>query len=290
MADLTLVLLAAGMGSRYGGLKQLDPMGPGGETLMDYTVYDAIQAGFTRVVFVIRRDFEAQFREQVAVRYDGRIKVDLAFQDPTDLPAGFTLPEGRIKPWGTGHAMLAARHTVDGPFCVCNADDYYGRAACVAVAHTLRQGAAGEGCLVSFSLGATLSEHGTVSRGVCRVQGGCKLQPGADSVHDLEADAGSPALAFDTPVSMQFWGFEKEVLPRFWKVFEQFCRDLKDPLTAEFYLPAAVDAGIREGWLKVRVLHVGERWFGATYPDDKPRVQAALRELVDEGGYPSRLF
>ena len=168
----TLLVLAAGMGSRYGGLKQLDPMGPHGETLMDYTVHDAIRSGFSRVVFVIRRDFEEQFRGQVASRYAGRIRVDLAFQDPDDLPKGFARPEGRVKPWGTGHALLAARHAVDGPFCVCNADDYYGRAACEAVAGALRHGADGEGSLVTFRLGATLSEHGTVSRGVCRVHAG----------------------------------------------------------------------------------------------------------------------
>jgi hypothetical protein len=166
------------------------------------------------------------------------------------------------------------------------------------VAESLRQGSQGEGCLVSFSLGATLSEHGTVSRGVCKVQAGWlqgitehrKLQPGADGVHDLEAAAGAPALQFDTPVSMQFWGFQAGVLPRFWQVFEKFCAELKDPLASEFYLPAAVDAGIQGGWLKVRALHVGERWFGATYPEDKPRVQAALRELVAEGAYPAKLF
>ena len=286
------------MGSRYGGLKQLDPMGPGGGTLMDYTVYDAMRAGFTRVVFVIRRDFEAQFREQVMLRYDGRIKVGLAFQDLLDLPPGFELPPGRVKPWGTGHALLAARHVVDGPFCVCNADDYYGQAAPVAVAQHLKLGVHDEGCLVTFSLGATLSEHGTVSRGVCRVHAGWlqgihehrHLQPGSGGVLDQEAPAGAALLPFDTPVSMQFWGFQAELLPRFWAAFEAFCRDLKDPLTSEFYLPSAVDAGIQGGWLKVRALHVGERWFGATYPDDKPRVQAALRALVAEGAYPANVF
>ncbi|HTB33472.1 MAG TPA: NTP transferase domain-containing protein, partial [bacterium] len=171
MPDLTLVLLAAGMGSRYGGLKQLEAFGPGGETLMDYSIHDAARAGFTRLVFVIRRDFEADFSARIASKYKGRMDVALAFQSLDDLPAGHAVPPERVKPWGTGHALRAARQAVGGPFGVVNADDFYGRAGLAGLADWLRQSAEGQAALVTYPLGATLSAHGTVSRGICAVKG-----------------------------------------------------------------------------------------------------------------------
>ncbi len=297
MSDLTLVLLAAGMGSRYGGLKQLDPFGPHGETLMDYSVYDALQAGFTRVVFVIRRDFEAEFRAQVASKYAGRIQVDLAFQSLLDLPEGQRVPEGRSKPWGTAQALLAAAPLLNGPFAVCNADDFYGREAYTALAVWLKQAPAGEGALVSFRLGGTLSEHGTVSRGICTVVDGLledvtertKLSAERGAVKDLDAP-GDVLFSLETPVSMNFWGFHPSALAHFKAGFTGFLASMSDPLKGEYYLPSAVKAGLSEGWLKVHALPGGQHWFGVTYPDDKASVQAALRALVESGNYPSPLF
>lgn len=297
MADLTLVLLAAGMGSRYGGLKQLDPFGPHGETLMDYSVYDALQAGFTRVVFVIRKDFEAEFREQVASKYEGRVRVELAFQSLEALPPGLSVPEGRTKPWGTAQALLAASGKLDGPFAVCNADDFYGREAYQALGAWLKQAPAGEGALVSFRLGGTLSEHGTVSRGVCTVADGwlrdvterTKLRAEGKAVRDLDAP-GDVLFSLETPVSMNFWGFHPSVLKHFEAGFIGFLKSLPDPLKGEYYLPSAVKQGLSEGWLKVHALPGGQRWFGVTYPQDKGSVQSELQKLAAAGAYPSPLF
>lgn len=290
--DLTLVLLAAGMGSRYGGLKQLDPFGPHGETLMDYSVHDAIRAGFTRVVFVIRKDFEAAFREQVAAKYAGKIQAELAFQSLGALPAGKRVPEGRTKPWGTAQALLAAAPLLHGPFAVCNADDFYGREAYEAIAGYLRDAREGEGALVTYRLGSTLSEHGTVSRGLCEVELGflkdvterTKLSRDGDGVKDLDApQAGKFDL--EAPVSMNFWGFHPSVLGRFEAGFIGFLETLADPMKNEFYLPSAVKLGLQSHWLKVRALPGGVRWFGVTYPEDKASVQAELQKLVAEGHY-----
>jgi choline kinase len=297
MQELTLVLLAAGMGSRYGGLKQLDPFGPHGETLMDYSVYDAKRCGFTRVVFVIRKDFEAEFREQVAAKYAGQMQVELAFQSLEDLPAGKTVPAGRTKPWGTTHALLAAAPLLKGPFAVCNADDFYGREAYAALGQWLAQAKAGEGALVTFRMGATLSEHGTVSRGVCVVEQGqlrdvtecTKLKAADGGVRDL----GAPELgllSLETPVSMNFWGFHPSVLGRLEAGFSGFLEDLADPMKGEYYLPTAVKSGLKEQWLQVAALEGGLRWFGVTYPQDKQAVQAELKKLVEGGQYPSPML
>jgi choline kinase len=295
--ELTLVLLAAGMGSRYGGLKQLDPFGPNGETLMDYSVYDALRSGFTRVVFVIRKDFEAEFREQVAAKYAGQMKVELAFQSLEDLPAGKLVPEGRSKPWGTTQALLAAAPLLKGPFMVCNADDFYGREAYAAMAQWLGSASEGEGALVSFRMGATLSEHGTVSRGVCvvlqeqlqDVTECTKLRAADGGVRDLNAPE-LGVLSLETPVSMNFWGFHPGILSRFEAAFIGFLSSLADPMKDEYYLPTAVKSGLKERWLKVRALPGGVRWFGVTYPEDKQAVQSELKKLVDQGIYPSPIF
>jgi NDP-sugar pyrophosphorylase family protein len=283
------------MGSRYGGLKQLEAFGPNGETLMDYGVFDAKRAGFTRVVFVIRKDFEAEFRERVLSRYEGHLKAELAFQSLDGIPGHRPVPEGRTKPWGTGQALLSAAPLLKGPFCVCNADDFYGRAAYESMSGFLKSAGPDEGALVGFDLGATLSPNGSVSRGVCQVQDGklvsvterTKLKPDGDGVKD---EASGERFGLQTPVSMNFWGFQPGVLPHFQAHFWGFLQTLKDPLKDEFYLPLAVDLAAHAHQLKVKALSGGTRWFGVTYPEDKPSVQAALQELVSSGDYPSKLF
>lgn len=295
MSELTLVLLAAGMGSRYGGLKQLEAFGPNGETLMDYGVYDAKRAGFTRVIFVIRKDFEAEFRERVLKRYEGQIAVELAFQALDGLPGHRPVPKDRTKPWGTGQALLSAASLLNGPFCVCNADDFYGRAAYEHMAAFLMTAGPEDGALVGFDLGATLSANGTVSRGVCQVKDGklvevkerTKLKQAADKVVD---ELSGESFELGTPVSMNFWGFHPAVLAHFQGQFWGFLQALKDPLKDEFYLPLAVDQAAHAGRLTVRALGGGTRWFGVTYPDDKAAVQTSLQDLVASGDYPTPLF
>jgi len=288
---LTLVVLAAGMGSRYGGLKQIDPMGPAGETVLDYTVYDAVRAGFGRVLFVIRRDFADAFRASVGGRFEGKIQVDYAFQQIDLLPAGFSVPEGREKPWGTGHAVWCARESLHGPFAVVNADDFYGASSLQALADFLRAEAGGAPtyAMVGFPLGNTLSENGAVSRGVCSV--------GADGfLRDIEEQSGIVAgdvgagRRYDpaTPVSMNCWGFDARVfLPQLDQAWRDFVAARGKEIKAEFYLPAAVNSLVQTGAARVKVLPTTDNWFGVTYREDKPRVQAALAALVGQGAYPS---
>jgi hypothetical protein len=262
---------------------------------MDYGVFDAKRAGFTRVVFVIRKDFEAEFRERVLSKYAGHIKVELAFQSLEALPGRRPVPEGRSKPWGTCQALLAAMPLLDGPFCVCNADDFYGRDAYASLAAFLRAAGPEDGALVGFDLAATLSAHGTVSRGICQVEGGklksvteqTKLRRDGDAVIDEKS---GERFDLHSLCSMNFWGFMPAVLPHFQAHFWGFLQELKDPLKDEFYLPRAVDLAAHAGQLKVSALGGGTRWFGVTYPEDKSAVQAALVDLVEKGDYPSPLF
>lgn len=292
---LTLVVLAAGMGSRYGGLKQIDPMGPSGETVLDYTVHDALRAGFGRVLFIIRRDFADAFKASVGARFAGKIEVDYAFQQLDMLPAGFSVPEGREKPWGTGHAVWCAREKLQGPFAVVNADDFYGAGSLKALAEFLRAEAAGVPtyAMVGFPLGNTLSENGAVSRGVCAV--------GADGfLKDIEEHTGIQAgevgvgagRRYDpaTPVSMNCWGFDaREFLPQLDQAWREFVAARGKEPKAEFYLPAAVNSLVKAGVARVKVLPTTDNWFGVTYREDKPHVQAALAALVAAGVYPTPL-
>jgi len=297
----TLLILAAGMGSRYGGLKQMDPVGPAGEIVLDYSIFDAIRAGFGRVVFVIRRDIEAAFREVVGAKWESRIPCAYAFQDLADLPEGFAVPADRAKPWGTAHAIRAGRHEITGPFAAINADDFYGAASFRALAGHLGGGAGPAAhCMVAFRLGQTLSAHGSVSRGVClcgddRLLTGIvertKIVRHADGALRDEPDGGPVVpLTGNEPVSMNCWGFMPSMFGELDVAFESFLRgEGGTSPKAEFTIPSVVDGLIRGGRGTVKVLDTPARWFGVTYRDDKADVQASIRALVEAGEYPESL-
>lgn len=299
----TLLILAAGMGSRYGGLKQLDAMGPSGEVVLDYSVFDAIRAGFGKVVFVIRRDFEELFRTQIGSKFAGRIAVDYAFQDINDLPAGFSVPEGRTKPWGTAHALLAAANVVNEPFLMINADDFYGQDAYKKIAADLVQPRPNDGkshwSMVGFYLKNTLSEHGSVSRGVCKrdangmlatVTEMTKIFKHGNGAENREVEGAYVSLTGDEVVSMNFFGFTPDIFPQLRKAFAEFLAKRGTELKSECYVPAEVDALINVGKAEVRVLETTGKWFGVTYPEDKAEVVASIRKLIDAGEYPQSLW
>ncbi|MBU3665161.1 MAG: nucleotidyltransferase [Chthoniobacterales bacterium] len=298
MTKPSLLVLAAGMGSRYGGLKQLDPVGPGGETLLDYSVYDAIRAGFDRVVFLIRRDIEKEFRSQIGTRYEGRIAVDYAFQQLDQLPAGHKPPAGRSKPWGTAHAIWCARNVITGPFAAINADDFYGQAAYRQLG-SLLQSAAPDArparfVMAGYRLDKTLSEHGTVARGICKV-GPDGLLREIEEITDIarredgRIACGDRVLADDTPVSMNFWGFTPQVFSFLEKSLTTFLDRSGTSEKAEHYIPSAVAEMIADARATVRVESTDSDWFGVTYRDDKPRVVESIRRLVRQGEYPEKI-
>ena len=300
----TLLLLAAGMGSRYGGLKQLDGLGPNGETIMDYSIYDAIQAGFGKIVFVIRKDFEQQFREQVLAKYEGHIPAELVFQSLDALPEGFSVPEGRVKPWGTNHAVLMAKDVIKEPFCVINCDDFYNRDTFMVMGKFLSE--LPEGCknryaMVGFRVGNTLSENGTVSRGVCSkdaeehlttVVERTKIER-RDGVVMYQDDNGDwVSISDNTPVSMNVWGFTPDYFEYSEEYFKEFLSDpaiLANP-KAEYFIPLMVNKLINDGTATVKVLDTTSHWFGVTYTADREGVVAKIQRLVDEGVYPAKLF
>jgi choline kinase len=290
--SLTLLVLAAGMGSRYGGLKQIDPVGPSGETVLDYAVFDAMRAGFTRVVFVIRREFEAVFRDQIGAKYSGRIAVDYVFQSIDTLPAGFPSPAGREKPWGTGHAVWCARDAVRENFAVINADDFYGADSFARLAEFLAGASENHFAMVGFKLANTLSEHGAVSRGICAVDRGGMLSGVVEQTGILATEVGDgKKYSGKEIVSMNCWSFTPAIFAGLDAGLRTFLgSSASSGAKAEFYLPAAVSALIQEGVAKVRVLPTTSQWFGVTYREDKPRVQAALAALIAAGQYPARLF
>lgn len=298
MEKMTLVLLAAGMGSRYGGLKQLDAMGPNGETLMDYSVFDAIRAGFTNIVFVIRRDIEAAFKEQIGSKYEKFIQVDYAFQRLDDLPGGFQVPEGREKPWGTGQAIYAAREVVKGPFVMINADDFYGADGYQKLAKVLKNGAKDDFAMCGFYLGNTMSDNGSVSRGVCSVDGNgnladvvehTKLVKEGDKMYSLIGDD-KVEFPADTIVSLNMWGFQDSLFGYLEELFIEFLKERGTELKSEFYIPSVVDALVKGNKAKVKVLTSEDSWFGVTYQEDKADVQAKLNKLIEAGKYPEKLF
>jgi len=298
----SLLVLAAGMGSRYGGLKQLDPVGPSGETLMDYSIYDAKRSGFARVVFLIRREMRDLFEEQVGRKYQGILEVDYAYQDKDDLPADFACPPEREKPWGTGHAVWAAREALQGSsFAVINADDFYGAETFTELMKAFSTEASANGLLecamVGFRLSETLSEHGSVSRGICKTENGY-LQSveewteisGADQVFGKNPAGDVMPLTGEETTSMNVWAFPPDAFSPLGEGFSRFLESIPDPLKSEFYLPAAVDEWIRQGTGRVSVRPASCSWMGVTYKEDKPRVTELIDGLVRAGDYPSPLF
>jgi len=292
----TLLVLAAGMGSRYGGLKQLDPVGPSGETILDYAVFDAVRAGFGKIVFVIRRDFEDAFRGKVAAKYAGRIKVDFVFQSLDALPEGHRPPDGREKPWGTGHAVWCAREAIHEPFGVVGADDFFGRDAFVQLATFLTKPgltelhAPASFAMVGYRLSRTLSEHGSVSRGICSLSADGRLEAINERTAIDPTQIGRDGLTADTLVSMNCFGFTPALFPALGKLFSEFLAGRGWELKSEFYLPAAVSHMILSGQATVDVLPTTAEWFGVTHKDDRPRVVNSLAALVQRGDYPARLF
>jgi NDP-sugar pyrophosphorylase family protein len=289
--SLTLVVLAAGMGSRFGGLKQIDPVGPSGETVLDYAVFDALRAGFSRVVFVIRRDFEALFREKIGIRYAGRVPVDYVFQAIDVLPAGFAAPAGREKPWGTGHAVWCARDAIKDNFAVINADDFYGADSFAQLAGFLRTARGPEFAMVGFRLANTLSEHGTVARGVTASAPNGALVSITEQTGIAGAGVGAgKKFSGEEIVSMNCWGFTPSLFAGLDEQFREFLASRGTDAKAEFYLPAAVSTMIARKQAHVRVLPTESTWFGVTYREDKPRVEAAIGGLVRNGLYPAQLW
>ena len=300
----TLLLLAAGMGSRYGGLKQLDGLGPNGETIMDYSIYDAIKAGFGKIVFVIRKDFEQEFRDKVLSKYEGHIPAELVFQGLDSLPEGFCVPEGRQKPWGTNHAVLMAKDAIKEPFCVINCDDFYNRDAFMVIGKFLSElpeGAKNTYAMVGFRVGNTLSENGTVARGICSKDDNENLTTvverteimrvnGAVSYKDEQGEW--VAVDDNTPVSMNMWGFTPDYFEYSEAYFKEFLSDPKniENLKAEFFIPLMVNKLIVEGTASVRVLDTTSKWFGVTYAADRQGTVDRIQQLINEGVYPQKLF
>ena len=293
MNDVTLLVMAAGMGSRYGGLKQLDAIGPNGETIIDYSVYDAVKSGFSKVVFIIRREFEKEFKERISDQYTGKIQVEFAFQELQALPYGFTCPEGREKPWGTGHAILSALDLISDPFVVINGDDYYGRESFKVVSDYYREGA-DQFSMVAFQLDKTLSIFGGVTRGLCTVKEGKldtiietenlqKTENGISSDRDIALDG-------TEPVSMNMWGFTPVLFDYLKDMFVEFLNEYGTELKSEFLIPSVINDLIQSGREQVHVLRSNSSWFGVTYKEDKPYVMGEIQKLINAGAYPLKLF
>ena len=304
MSKPVLVIMAAGMGSRYGGLKQLDPVGDHGQVILDYSIYDARRAGFETVVFVIKEEFEEEFKARVGRRLERHMDVRYVFQHMDDLPEGYAVPEGRVKPWGTAQAALAARHVVDGPFAIINADDYYGRSAFQTIYdHLLNEhNRRGRYAMVGYRLRNTVTEHGSVARGVCSVdQDGTLLDIHERTVIEKDGDNARYTedggrtwiqLSGDTLVSMNLWGFDRSFLDEAEARFPAFLDKTleENPLKGEYFLPSVVDRLIVEGRAQVRVLPSEDKWYGVTYPEDKPAVTAAIAAMTRAGLYPDELW
>jgi len=297
----SLLVLAAGIGSRYGGFKQIDPIGPNGEVLLDYAIYDARKAGFGKIVFVITRALEKGLKDYIRGKYGNSLEVEFVFQDMDKIPAGYSVPADRKKPWGTGHAVLVAKEALREPFGVINADDYYGSTSYQVLADFLKKidPNSRQMTLVGFAIENTLSDNGTVSRGVCTIEKGKlvsivereKIRQEGDSICHQTEDGTKLIIPQGTLVSMNLWGFAPGVLfPWFEKQFEQFMKSRGTELKSEFYLPSAVDAGIRAGEMTVEVLSSKESWFGLTYNEDKPVVREHILRKIKAAVYPGNLF
>jgi len=300
---MTLVILAAGMGSRYGGLKQLDPMTENGEFIIDFSIYDAIKAGFDRVVFIIKKENYELFRETVGARVEKHIKVEYAFQDLNDIPEGYSVPEGRVKPWGTTHALLATKDIVKDNFAVINADDFYGRDTYFKLAEHLKtakdEGGVSHSCMVGYILKNTLTDYGTVSRGVCSADDNgmltsiverTKIKKDGDMAAYLDGEEWV-RLSYDTIVSMNCWGFTPGIFDDLTKCFEDFmAKDHPDPLKSECLLPTNVYDIIKVGGCDVKVYSSESVWYGVTYKEDKEYVKSSIAKLIESGAYPKNLW
>ena len=300
----TLVLLAAGMGSRYGGLKQLDGLGPNGETIMDYSIYDAIKAGFGKIVFVIRKDFEQEFREKVLSKYEGHIPAEVCYQSLDALPEGFTVPEGREKPWGTNHAVMMAQDLIHEPFCVINCDDFYNRDSFMVIGKFLADlpdNSTNTYAMVGYRVGNTLSENGTVARGVCSKDANDLLTTVVERTEIMRVDGKVSykdengewvAIEDNTPVSMNMWGFTPDYFAHSDAYFKQFLSDPKNQANpkAEFFIPLMVNELVNNGTSTVKVLDTTSKWFGVTYSADRQATVDRIQALVNEGVYPNKLF
>ena len=301
-----LVVLAAGMGSRYGGLKQMDKLGKNGEVLLDYSVFDAVQSGYKKIVFIIRHDIEKDFRDIVLARMEAKINCELAFQDlDTLIPAeiySVAQTAGRTKPWGTGHALLCAAEKLDAPFTVINADDFYGREAFSVMGKYLCENENNAYSIVPYQLEKTLSPQGTVARGVCKVENGflasveelTAIQKKDGKIFNTSPDGIMLELSSDTPVSMNFWGFSPDILPALKKYFNIFinsyAEDPKGQIKSECFIPIAVDHFIKQGIIKIKVLNANSNWFGVTYKEDKEAAVKKLEDLTAKGVYPAELW
>lgn len=301
MNEPTLVILAAGMGSRFGGLKQITPVDEQGHMIIDFSLYDAYRAGFRKVAFIIKHEIETDFKKNIGNRMERFFDVQYIYQQLDVLPEGYTIPEGRVKPWGTGHAISCLAGKVDGPFAVINSDDFYGQSAFRAIYDFLVQDLP-QTCyaMVSFLLRNTVSENGSVSRGVCNVEDGLLksvtertkiFKRGADAEYTEDGETFVP-ISGDTPVSMNFWGFRKGILDRLCKDFPAFLDENLpiNPIKCEYVLPAVVDRQIKAGEATVRVLSTTDSWFGVTYPEDLPDVKASIAKLKADGVYPEQLW
>ncbi len=302
MKNHTLLVLAAGMGSRYGGLKQIDKLGPGGETIIDYSIYDAMHAGFNRIVFVIRKSIEDDFKEAIINKFKDKIEVDYVLQEVDKLPAGFKLPEGREKPWGTAHAILMAKDKVHDFFAVINGDDFYGKNSFAILANylnTLSLEDAKAYSMVAYCLGNTLSDNGTVSRGVCTINNDSYLQKVVeytklrqldDRIVNLENEQPTVEFAPDTPVSMNFWGFHPSIFEHIENLFVDFLQKNIHDLKSEFYIPFVVDDLIKQNKIQVKVLQTDSQWYGVTYREDRQYVIDKFNEMVKAKIYPPVLW
>ena len=293
MSDITLLIMAAGMGSRYGGLKQLDSVGPNQETIIDYSVYDAIQAGFNKVVFVIRKELHNEFRSLITDKYLGKIKVEFAFQELENLPADFSCPEERKKPWGTGHAILSAKDIIQEPFVAINGDDFYGLESFKVVADYYQNGGS-EFSMVAFQLGNTLSDFGSVTRGLCTLKGN-KLDTVIETGGLIMSEKGMRSdrnihLNGKEPVSMNVWGFTPDLFGYLESMFIQFLKEEGDALKSEYLIPSVVNNLIQTDRKSVHILHSSAKWFGVTYKKDKSYVMEEIKRLIKDGHYPKNLF
>lgn len=300
----TLVIMAAGMGSRFGGIKQLEPLGPSGEIIIDYSIFDAIEAGFDKVVFIIRKDIEDDFKRIVGNHIAEHVKVEYVYQSLDDLPKGYTKPEGRVKPWGTGQAILACKDVVKEPFIVINADDYYGKEGFRKIHSYLEdlenKDAKYDYCMAGFLLGNTLSDNGTVTRGVCKtnddnmlvtVNETFEIAKKDDKAIGYDEDKNEKIMDLDTPVSMNMWGFTPEFIDELEDNFTNFLDNIKEgDIKAEYLLPEIVAKMLRENKATVKVLESSDKWYGITYQEDKDKVKEFFKDLVDKGVYPKNLW